>query len=631
MRTFAFLLFVATSAPGLALAEQEWIKASTPNFELYTTAGEGTARRALLHFEQLRTFFLQARGLESKSDRPIRIIGFRNRKEYEPYKPNETASAFYLSWNDQDAIVIGDLRDENRRTAIHEYVHLLVRNSELKLPIWLNEGFADLYSTLMPIGDEVQVGALLPGRFHLLKQGGWLPMETVLTVNHDSPEYNAKRHSGKLYSQSWALTHMLNMHEDYRDKFTDLVSHLHGGSSSIGAFEKVYGLSPQQLEKALKSYMNGDRFFGVLFDVKLEKSSLEPSIEQASGIESGLILAQLLGATRGKQDQAKQAYAELAAAYPEDARIAEALGYLAWRGGDRDTAREHFIVAAEHGSQNPKMYYALASFSRGSAEPEQIIGYLIQCLKYDPGDAAARRQVGFLHLQQKQWIQALLHFNQIKQVKEAEDAFHVYRGKAYAYYQIDRFEDAGQAAELAKQHAQSPTQTENVERLIQAVNYKTIANDEAAKIETAKAQGATTPVTFDTANLERDIESRNLGRDPEDPAPPRLRRRERVNPNPSEDLEELTYGPTAESFTGRLLTFECQETAALLHIEAEGGETRVFAILDPNNIVVQGAGGAAEFTCGPQVSKPIRVEYDDGVGAALGADGAVRLIDFLEL
>ena len=32
--------------------------------------------------------------------------------------------------------------------AIHEYVHLLVSDAGLKLPIWMNEGMANSYSTM---------------------------------------------------------------------------------------------------------------------------------------------------------------------------------------------------------------------------------------------------------------------------------------------------------------------------------------------------------------------------------------------------------------------------------------------------------------------------------------------------
>ncbi len=486
MRAFAFLLFAANLIPGVAFAEQEWIKATTPNFELYTTAGEGVARRAMRHFEQLRTFFLQTRGIESLSEQPVRIIGFRNPEEYQPYQPNDATPAHYFSWGDQDAIVIGDLRDQDRKTAIHEYVHLLVRSSKLNLPTWLNEGFADLYSSLTSKGGEVQIGALLPGRFQLLFQGGrWLEMETVLTANQDSPVYNAGRHKGMLYSQAWALTHMLNMDEKYRDKVADLVALVHAGTDSNSAFEQVYGLDPKELTTALQDYIHGDRFFGVVYDVKLKKSSLEPAVERASDLESRLILAQMLGGLPGRQKPAEQAYEELALDYPDDGRVAEALGYLAWRVGDREAARQHFVRAAELESQNPKIYYALASISHELGQADQVIDRLTQTLKYDPSHQDARRQVGFLYLQQEKWKQAIEHLVQVEEVQSKEDAFNLYKAQAYANYQLDRFDDADKAGELAKEFAQSPAQKKEAERMLLAVRYKRIAAEEAAKTKKA--------------------------------------------------------------------------------------------------------------------------------------------------
>jgi len=44
---------------GPLLAADQWIKVSTPHFELFTTAGEKKGREAILYFEQVRTFFLQ--------------------------------------------------------------------------------------------------------------------------------------------------------------------------------------------------------------------------------------------------------------------------------------------------------------------------------------------------------------------------------------------------------------------------------------------------------------------------------------------------------------------------------------------------------------------------------------------
>ena len=53
MRTFlAAFVFLACS-----LAAEEWTFVKSPNFELYTTAGSGEARRTIEYFEQVRDFF----------------------------------------------------------------------------------------------------------------------------------------------------------------------------------------------------------------------------------------------------------------------------------------------------------------------------------------------------------------------------------------------------------------------------------------------------------------------------------------------------------------------------------------------------------------------------------------------
>ena len=54
--------------------------------------------------------------------------------------------------------------EQNKATAVHEYTHLLIRHMELKLPVWLNEGIAEVYSTLRPLAGKVAVGNVPEGR-----------------------------------------------------------------------------------------------------------------------------------------------------------------------------------------------------------------------------------------------------------------------------------------------------------------------------------------------------------------------------------------------------------------------------------------------------------------------------------
>src|SRR5438046_874231 len=80
----------------------------------------------------------------------------------------------------------------------------------LKFPTWLNEGLADLYSTLRMQGDKALVGDLIPGRLQSLSTEKWVPLSVILSAGQDSPYYNEKSKAGSFYSESWALVHMLS-------------------------------------------------------------------------------------------------------------------------------------------------------------------------------------------------------------------------------------------------------------------------------------------------------------------------------------------------------------------------------------------------------------------------------------
>ena len=147
----------------LAGASQDpWLAIKSANFELYTTAGERAGRDLIKHFEQVRSFFMQAFGSRLTAARPARLIVFRNEKEYQPYRPNEFAGAFYQPGAAHDFIVMSGASSEHYPMAIHEFTHLMIHQSGMEIPPWLNEGLAELYSSLEPRGDKMLVGELIP-------------------------------------------------------------------------------------------------------------------------------------------------------------------------------------------------------------------------------------------------------------------------------------------------------------------------------------------------------------------------------------------------------------------------------------------------------------------------------------
>src|SRR5271156_6494807 len=79
----------------LTAGEARWIRMTSPNFEMYTTAGERSARDTIRYFEQVRSFFAQMMPHALEKPAPLRILVFNSLKEYEPYRLNDYATAFY--------------------------------------------------------------------------------------------------------------------------------------------------------------------------------------------------------------------------------------------------------------------------------------------------------------------------------------------------------------------------------------------------------------------------------------------------------------------------------------------------------------------------------------------------------
>ena len=181
----------------------------------------------------------------------------------------------------RDYIVMSSLSSDRHMTAVHEYIHLLVRHSGVDLPPWLNEGFAMLYATLEPVGKKAQVGAFHPGYQQTLLDNKWLDIATLTSVDHDSPHYNEKKRAGVFYAESLALVHMLSLSERYpREEFPKLIGGLVGGNPADAAFQEIYGKSLEQVYKDLRAYMRRGRFFGILYDIKLAKAAEEPEVRR---------------------------------------------------------------------------------------------------------------------------------------------------------------------------------------------------------------------------------------------------------------------------------------------------------------------------------------------------------------
>lgn len=594
---FHVVIALALVTAGLAHAEAKWVKLRSANFELYTSAGERAGRRTIQQFERTRSFFQQAMQLNVSHPKPVRIVLFRSKKEYLPYRPGEVAAAYYLPRRDADLIVLVAANEPS--VAIHEYVHLLVRHSGLELPLWINEGLADLYSSLQHVGGKVVVGHAPPARIATLRREKWVPLEQVLLADHESRHYTEKERAGKFYAESWALTHMLNLSHEYRSELGDLVKLLTAGTSSVTALETVYGMPVEKLQRELHSYVRQDRLTGLVFDIKLEKSAERPFAEPAAGLEVGLLLADLLAGIE-KTEGARAMYERVSSENPQAPGPYEGLGYLEYQLGDRDKARTHFGRAFELGSKNPGMLMHYAGLQREAGD-EQIVVTLSRAVRASPEDIDARLALGSHLMQRDSYLQAVVILEQVTNANP-EQASRVLRMLAHAHFNLNQHERGRQAATQLLELAPTPEETKAAQRLLALLEPHPVDVGEGRLVP---RDGSRDEFGEREAGPTRD-EARVSPRAPQ-------------NPRPREETSVVA---------GSFVRLGCLGDQARVDLEVDGGIVSLL-IEDGGRVEIKGSGaGSMDLHCGAQEPRRVVVRFRPSENTEVGTLGVVRTIEF---
>ncbi len=580
------LLLGLALVPAIACAQQAWVKATTTNFEVYTTAGEPKAREAALYFEHVNSFLVKALGTTRSGEGRVRVIVFQSAREYKPYQPGEGRLAYAGGGPSTDQIVMQGMSPDQYFIAVHEYVHILLKPFK-NTPAWFNEGLAQVYQTLRPAGGKIIVGDPVPGALEFLEQAKWLDLETLFAVDHNSPYYTGdNRQAGIFYTESWLLTHMLFAGRKYGAGFTELKRQILAGTPAEEAFQSAFGEKTWHVYSDLRRYAEDGEYRGHTFDVAIDQPVEKPEIKPVPPLESDLILANLLTEI-GKTDEARQALTKLAEQNPANPEIHEALGIAAWRKQDKEEARAQFGKAVELGSKNARVYHAYSALESQAGEArERQIELLRKAVDLDPDFQEARLSLGYLLASAKDYAGALAQFEHAKE-GDPENAFQFFREFAYACYRTGDKERARANAKRALSAAQGQDQKASAEQLM-------------ALIE-GPSPDAALP----------DLESAQR---------PTLRR--------APGTRAAAGRHTRAMIEGTFDRIDCQGTTARMRVTAEGRVVRLL-IDKPKSIEVRGGlSGAFTVTCGPQQPpRRVRIEYEPRVDKEAGTIGLLRVVE----
>lgn len=462
---FRALLWFAVAAATLP-ADTQWIRVTTPNVELYTTAGEKAGRDAAVHFEQVRAFFAQASPVKPPGDFPLRIIAFSNPEQYRLYAPNVLSAAYFTSGAGRDYIVMRDASPASYSIAVHEYMHFVIRHSGLQVPVWLSEGWADVYSSMRRVRDGMAVGDLIPVRIKALEaaKGAWFDFETLTSVGPRSAIYNEGDRTGLFYAESWALTHMLFLSPAYQANFGKFLMALHKGSSAAEACQWAFGKTSQQVFADLRSYFDRKKLFGTVFQTSLGKAEAEPVVTAMDDFESRLMLADLQVAA-GRSDLARLEYERLEKLKPERMELQKSMGYLFWGLRDNTQAKLHLTKAFAAGATDPQLCYTLGLLQMASNEPlETIIATLERAVAGSPAFTDALLQLGIVRSLARRFPAAIEAFMAVPAVTP-DKAPGLFTALAYAYLQTGDLEQARGHLETARKYAKLPAEQKPLDDL----------------------------------------------------------------------------------------------------------------------------------------------------------------------
>jgi len=270
--TVAMLLLTAaaeTAEPKLPKPNDRWIEVRTANFILFSNANERMTRAAGSNLEQLRLVLGSLFGdMKLTSPVPTYIFVFDHPKTFAPYsltyegKTKELGGYFNPGPLANNVAIVGSQYSRDVSSIIyHEYIHYVLNTNQAELPLWLNEGLAELYSTFDVEDGLASIGYPVENHLRWLRNNQLIPMAELVAMDHDSPSYNEGHRRGVFYAQSWALTHMLVMgSSESPSRATVYANLLRQGVDDEDAFRRAMGGTYKEIEKELNHYVRGRRF-----------------------------------------------------------------------------------------------------------------------------------------------------------------------------------------------------------------------------------------------------------------------------------------------------------------------------------------------------------------------------------
>lgn len=367
-----------------------WIELRSEPFRLLTDASPGEARGLLEHLQQVRSVFPEL-GVAGRKAVPIEVVLLSSSNTFRHLQPSSNVAGFFQPGADRDTIFLSRGSDRSTEVATHEYVHELLSRSTIRLPRWLEEGLAEVYSTMrVHRTGEVEVG--LPIRQHLgtLRRRALLPAEVLLKVDAHSRTYQDSEQVHLFYAQSWALVHMMLFDPAMRERTPRFLLALQQAEDPEQAFRTQFGLTLSDALTRLPAYLGRQGLPSATVAAGRNPSAQTVEVRLMPTQEAEVRQALWLLAA-GRLAEAEQAIQQCRRQWPDSPEVLAGQGTMALHHGEWQAAADHFRQAIAHGSRSAADRFELAALLHQQGRPgSEVMQLLREAIRLNPAHAEAR-------------------------------------------------------------------------------------------------------------------------------------------------------------------------------------------------------------------------------------------------
>jgi len=408
----ALLLLSAALQVSALPAERDkgdWIRLQSEHFTFFSNASERSTRRVAADLERLRSVFAQLfPDLKKEAGRPTFVYLFRNESALTPYRPLRNGkrielAGYFAGRAEADYMAVNaEMSYDTSKILYHEYTHSLLHANYAHLPVWLDEGLAELYSTFKSNGSFVEIGHADRDHILWLRENSLIPLHELFAITSASKDYNEGSRRGVFYSESWTLVHYLLVgNPERRAEAIHYISAIARGAQTEDAFRSAFHADESVLEQELRAYVHRSLFNYIRVPVEPEEK-LQAKIEPLPWPETLVRLGDL-ATTLGPENvnDAREHYQAALKAKADYGPALAGLSRIESAAGHTEAAQAAVAKAAVAAPDDFQVQYSYAMdlLSRGH-DPETLQKARValqRAVQIQPNSARAWGQLGYTY------------------------------------------------------------------------------------------------------------------------------------------------------------------------------------------------------------------------------------------